>query len=125
MNGILKGLTVTAASLAAVFAATAAYAQTPPNEPTTVSPIQVFQNSVRVSFRDLDLATDRGMDTMRGRIHRASYEVCHLNMQPLHQQMERLSCVNDARRGAYDQLALARNRTYAQAERVLVLRLVR
>ncbi|MGZ9114871.1 MAG: UrcA family protein [Brevundimonas sp.] len=125
MNGILKGLTVTVVSVAAVCAAAAAYAQTPGSQPTTVAPIQVFQNSVRVSFRDLDLATEQGMDVMRGRIHRASYEVCDLTMQPLYQQLERLSCASQARRGAFDQLASARRLTYAQADRVLVLRLER
>jgi UrcA family protein len=123
MNGILKGLTVTAVSVAGVFAATAAYAQTPQSEPTTVAPIQVFQNSVRVSYRDLNLDTDSGMNVMRARIQRASYDVCDLTMQPLHQQMERLSCVNEARRGAFEQLTVARGRAFAQADRVLVLRL--
>lgn len=126
MKGTLKGLT--AAAVAALAAsAGAAQVQTPANQTTTISPIQVSANSVRVSYRDLNLDTEAGKGVMRARITRASHYVCGIDMQPLSVQMERLACVSDAKQGAFDQLAAAaRVRTYAQAaDQVLVLALNR
>jgi UrcA family protein len=126
MNANPKRLVVVAVSALAALGGAAAYAQTTPDQATRIDPIQVQQNSVRVAYGDLNLDTTSGKDAMSARITRASHLVCQVNRQPLVQQMERLECVNEARRGAFDQLAANRSRTYAEAQgdRVLVFSLV-
>ncbi|RZJ03751.1 MAG: UrcA family protein [Brevundimonas sp.] len=123
MKDALKKLAATTVAAAAVCIAPAGMAQTPgePGQTTTMPPISVTGNSVRVSYRDLDLTSDRGMRVLQGRIMRASHYVCGLTLQPLSQQMDRLDCVNDAKRGAFDQLAASRGRIYADADRVITL----
>lgn len=122
MNGTSKRLAVVAVSLAA-FGGAAAHAQTIPDQATRIDPVQVQANSVRVAYGDLNLDTSAGKDAMSARITRATHVVCQINRQPLVQQMERLECVNEARRGAFEQLAANRSRTYASADQVLVFRL--
>lgn len=123
MHKALKTLAATAVAVAAGSAAFPIMAQTqrPGSEGDTISPVQVTANSVRVSYRDLNLDTEGGMGIMRARIHRASYSVCGVNIQPLPQQLNRLGCVSNAKRGAFEQLAAARVRVYALADQVLVL----
>ena len=120
MTGTSKALAVLAVSALAL-GASVAQAQSVSDQTTRIAPVEVLRDSVRVSYGDLDLATIAGRDAMDARIHRASFHVCQVNRQPLVQQFERLQCVNEARRGANQQLAANLSRNYAQNERVLVM----
>ncbi|GAA0651878.1 UrcA family protein [Brevundimonas lenta] len=120
MTGISRALAVVAVSTLAL-AASSAQSQTYPDQTTRIAPVEVLRDSVRIQYGDLDLATVAGRDAMDARIHRASFHVCQVNRQPLVQQFDRLQCVNEARRGANQQLANNMARSYAQNERVLVM----
>lgn len=123
MHYAVKTLAAIAVVIAAPSAAPPSMAQTqsPSSRSDTVASLQVTANSVRVPYRDLNLETEAGRSVIRARIHRASYYVCGVDLQPLQQQLHSLACVNVAKRDAFDQLAAARSRVYAQADQVLVM----
>ena len=120
MNAIQKRVAVVVLS-AAASVGFAASAQTTQDPTTNIAPVSVYADSVRVSYGDLNLTSEEGMDRLGARIYRASAEVCQLNDQPLIQQMDRLICMNSARRDAYSQLAAKRSTTLASADQALVL----
>lgn len=125
MTGIPKRLAVVAVAVCAAFGGSAAHAQNAAGQATRIGPIEVEPYSVRVRYDDLNLDTASGWGAMTARISRASHLVCQVGLQPLAQQFDRLGCVNEARRDAFEQLAASRTRTYASADRALVFRLDR
>jgi UrcA family protein len=121
MNAMQKRVAVLALSAAASVGFTASAQSQTAQERTTIAPVSVVGDSIRVSYADLNLASEDGMDRLGARIYRASAEVCQLTDQPLIQQMDRLSCMNTARRDAFTQLAAKRSTALASTDQALVL----
>jgi UrcA family protein len=108
MENAMKTINIAGCILGLVSASTAA-------APVVVeghrAPAQEYVTE-RVSFADLDISSQAGLDTLRGRIHAAATRVCASNNpEPLVARIESLGC---NRRAMTD--------SYAQMDRILTAR---
>jgi UrcA family protein len=94
-----------------VGAAGAAVAQPPAREATVIGQRPDDGLSVRVSYRDLNLASLQGEKTLNRRVGRAADTVC----EPQFDNIALSYCVSYAWRGARPQIALAVKRAHEMA----------
>jgi UrcA family protein len=77
------------------------------------------KQSVRVSYADLDLASEAGVDTLNSRIKRATTRICGHATGDLTSRATWKACVAEAKQSAKPQMTaaimLARREAYAEA----------
>lgn len=116
MNTTMMRFAVLATVGLAPFAGSA-YAQSQPQDSSSLPGVAVLGNAVRVSYGDLDTRTADGMGDLKTRVNQAAVQVCRFQGGMLQEPTPEFECRYEARAGAWDQYA--RNearRQYASQE---------